>query len=296
MVRPLTCICFLLAVGSGAYLYLTKYEAQLLDRQIEKTLKETDALREQTRMLHAEWTLLNDPERLRLFADQYLTLQSVAPRQFTSMADLGGRLPAIRPPEPEPMPSPTVPGETPFGPTDLTRFATAEPAATVEDLPIPPLPVPPPPASVFASLPIATANAAPAPAPAQPVAERKPPVTQRPPLQAMEAPQARPSVTGGDVRPPPPPRPIEQRVVEQRPTEQRSPIQAQPVQAQPAPTRAQLAPAPVHAAPVYAPPVLASAQAPAYGGSLLGMSQGGGVPAPVPRPTPVGGTNFFGAN
>ncbi len=97
MIRPFTCLVFLLACGSGLYLYQSKHRASVLDEQIAQTVKSTEALREQTRMVSAEWTLLNDPERLRLLASQFLTLQTVSPNQFTSLADLDSRLPAPAP-------------------------------------------------------------------------------------------------------------------------------------------------------------------------------------------------------
>lgn len=99
MIRPVTCVCFLLACGSGLYLYQSKHRVQVLDHDIEQTVHATDALREQTRVLHAEWTLLNDPQRLQALADQFLNLKTVAPGQFTSMAELDNRLPAVRTPE-----------------------------------------------------------------------------------------------------------------------------------------------------------------------------------------------------
>src|SRR6185312_10852083 len=102
MIRPLTCLTFLVACGSGLYLYQSKHQVQLLDRQIEKAVHETDALREQSRALRAEWMLLNDPERLRQFADEYLSLKPIMPTQFTSMAELDSRLP---PPTPNPPPA-----------------------------------------------------------------------------------------------------------------------------------------------------------------------------------------------
>jgi hypothetical protein len=98
MIRPFTCLAFLLACGSGLYLYQSKHRVTVLDDRIAQTVKSTDALREQTRMLSAEWTLLNDPERLRQLATQFLTLQTVSPNQFTSLADLDSRLPASVPP------------------------------------------------------------------------------------------------------------------------------------------------------------------------------------------------------
>ena len=73
MIRPFTFICFLLACGSGLYLYQSKHRVQMLDHQIEQTVHATDTLREQTRVLHAEWTLLNDP---RAFAARWPTSSS----------------------------------------------------------------------------------------------------------------------------------------------------------------------------------------------------------------------------
>jgi cell division protein FtsL len=102
MIRPLTCLAFLLACGSGLYVYQAKHRVKMLDEQITQTIRSTDALREQTRMLSAEWTLLNDPERLRQLANQFLTLQTVSPNQFTSLGDLDSRLPAPVAPGPPP--------------------------------------------------------------------------------------------------------------------------------------------------------------------------------------------------
>src|SRR3954449_7574240 len=96
MIRPLTIVTFLMACGSGLYLYQSKHTVQVLDRDIEKTVHDTATLREQSRLLAAEWTMLNDPDTLRRFSDQYLRLKSIAPTQFTSMADLNGRLPAVQ--------------------------------------------------------------------------------------------------------------------------------------------------------------------------------------------------------
>lgn len=101
MIRPITVLTFILACGSGMYLYHAKHRVDLLDQQIDRTVKQTEALREQSRALHAEWMLLNDPERLRRLAARYLpTLQPVAPTQFTDLADLDSRLPPVAPTPP----------------------------------------------------------------------------------------------------------------------------------------------------------------------------------------------------
>ncbi len=100
MIRPITVATFLMACGSGLYLYQEKHEVQLLDRTIEKTVHETAGLREQSRVLAAEWTMLNDPERLRQYSDKYLVMKSIAPPQFTSLASLDSRLPPVAPETP----------------------------------------------------------------------------------------------------------------------------------------------------------------------------------------------------
>ena len=96
MIRPFTCVCFLLACGSGPVplsVQASRADARSRDREDRARHRE---LREQTRVLHAEWTLQNDPQRLQALADQFLNLKTVTPGQFTSMADLDSRLPAVQ--------------------------------------------------------------------------------------------------------------------------------------------------------------------------------------------------------
>ncbi len=105
MIRPFTCICLLLAAGSGLYLYQTKHQTQMVDREIERTLKLADATWQRSGVLRAEYTLLNDPSRLADLAGQYLpTLQTTAPGQFSTLADLDHRLPPVGPPPTDPAP------------------------------------------------------------------------------------------------------------------------------------------------------------------------------------------------
>lgn len=130
MIRPITCLAFLLACGSGLYLYQAKHRVKVLDDQIAAVAKSTDQLREQTRMLSAEWTLLNDPERLRTLANQFLTLQTVSPNQFTSLADLDSRLPPPVPPGTPPVAAtgaPVVAEQTP-APAGMAGTAGADAA------------------------------------------------------------------------------------------------------------------------------------------------------------------------
>ncbi|MGI4748603.1 MAG: cell division protein FtsL [Janthinobacterium lividum] len=110
MIRPFTCVCALLAGTSGLYLYSEKHRTTLLDQQISKIVADTQATRERTAMLRAEWELLNQPDRLGALATRFLPqLQPMAPTQFVQLASLDKRLPA---PGPETPPHPILTPET----------------------------------------------------------------------------------------------------------------------------------------------------------------------------------------
>ena len=122
MIRPITCVCFLAACGSGLYLYQSKHRVRVIDAEIEQVVHQTDALREQTRILHAQWTLLDQPDRLLELSTQFLALQPTKPSQFVSMADLDSRLPAPVPPQ-----QPAKPAEPPIGAVAGGTLAAPEP-------------------------------------------------------------------------------------------------------------------------------------------------------------------------
>jgi hypothetical protein len=270
MVRPLTVATFLLACGSGLYLYQSKHEVQLLDRTIEKTVHDTGALREQSRLLSAEWTMLNDPDRLRQFSDTYLSLRTINPGQFTSFADLDNKLPAQR--------------------TEVPAPSTDE-APVLIDSPPQSLPEPAPPVVQGKSQPVPQVV----------------PMRPAPPVAAAHAPEtkvavARPSNVEAPSRPAAAvePRMSDQRVADQHPRDQRAapraaetgsevrPVAPRPIilsAAKPHPvTPDDAKPA---AAPFREPTPSAAIPAP-FTGSLLGMAHGSMPPAP--RPTPVSAT------
>lgn len=95
MIRPLTCLSLVAALGAGLYLYQEKHRAQLLDRDITRTVKQAEQARDRIGLLKAEWALLNEPERLQGLAAQHLQLQPLQPAQFVRLEDLRSRLPAV---------------------------------------------------------------------------------------------------------------------------------------------------------------------------------------------------------
>jgi hypothetical protein len=98
MIRPFTFLCLAAACGSGLYLYTEKHRAEMLDRQIAHVIRQTEAARQTTSLLHAEWGLLNNPDRLRPMAEKYLSLTTMQPAQWVQLADLGNKLPPPAPP------------------------------------------------------------------------------------------------------------------------------------------------------------------------------------------------------
>ncbi len=300
MIRPLTIATFLMACGSGLYLYQSKHEAQVLDRTIEKTVRDTATYREQSRLLAAEWTMLNDPERLRQFSDTYLALKTITPSQFTSLADLDARLPPVPPP-------PT---------SSDSDEETGEPVAAVpEPAPVPAATEAPP--AVVADHPV---QAPPRPAAASPVAavasarppERKVAASRLPATDAASKPSATdpaPRVVATAE-----PRPSGQHPTDSHATERRSPQAAEtraaetkvaeshaamPLpQGRPIIVAAASHPSVSSAATTNPPAAPMTPQAPmpaATGGSLLGMARGSSS-SPLPRPTPVNATQSYNAN
>ena len=134
MIRPLTCLSLAAALGAGLYLYQEKHRAQLLDREITRTVKQADAARDRIGLLRAEWALLNEPERLAALASQHLqSLQSLQPAQFARLEDLRSRLPPIAvppPPAPAALDQPLVAALVPAAPA-RTQLAAAPVAAAL---------------------------------------------------------------------------------------------------------------------------------------------------------------------
>jgi len=134
MIRPFTCICLVLAAGSGLYLYQVKQRAFALDADLRSTFHGIDVAREKTRMLRADWALMNDPERLQALANQYLALKPMSPSQFMTLDQLAVALPAPVAPSAAPpavLPEETAPAIT--DPTHGTPMASAAPLSGTTD-------------------------------------------------------------------------------------------------------------------------------------------------------------------
>lgn len=70
------------AIGVGLLLYNVKHEVQGLEQQLARTNRAIETTYERIHVLHAEWSLLNDPERLRALSERHLDLVPMRPAQF----------------------------------------------------------------------------------------------------------------------------------------------------------------------------------------------------------------------
>lgn len=77
-----------LAIGVGVSLFLVKYKVQALENELiarqEQVVKDRGAIR----VLQAEWTYLNDPERLRRLSAEYLNLGPATAKNVTDISSL----------------------------------------------------------------------------------------------------------------------------------------------------------------------------------------------------------------
>ncbi|MCX8132891.1 MAG: hypothetical protein N3D18_02880, partial [Roseococcus sp.] len=198
MIRPLTLLSALAFLAAGFYVFHTKERVAGQERELRELLRETEAERQRTRLLQAEWARLNDQERLRALAAAHLRdLQPMEPQQFLRPEDALRRLPSAlafaAPPEAGFRPradAPSSPNEPLVFTTaslaalaraaEESRPAQARPAAVAVPAPAPVAPAAPVPAVPPAAASVARHAAPPGPAalPAEAAraAPRPPPV------------------------------------------------------------------------------------------------------------------------
>jgi hypothetical protein len=96
MLRLSTLCWALIAVAVGLFLYQVKHEVQGLEQQLARTNRAIGAAHERIHVLHAEWSLLNEPDRLRALATRHLDLVPMRPAQFAGTQAIAA-LPAAAP-------------------------------------------------------------------------------------------------------------------------------------------------------------------------------------------------------
>ena len=72
MIRRSTLLSTLLAVSMGLALFVVKYQVQDLEDTLIKINREISDSRQAVHVLKAEWSHLNEPNRLRFLATRHL--------------------------------------------------------------------------------------------------------------------------------------------------------------------------------------------------------------------------------
>lgn len=82
MIRLGTILWGLLVIAAGAAMFQVKYQVVRLENELTGLNREIASSREATRVLHAEWSLLSDPQRLARLNDNFLHLAPVTASQL----------------------------------------------------------------------------------------------------------------------------------------------------------------------------------------------------------------------
>lgn len=83
--RHTTILFLLLAGGISMVLFSVKYQVHDLENEHKRLLGELDDERRSLHVLRAEWATLNDPDRVRALAEDYLGLTPVRPHQVVGV-------------------------------------------------------------------------------------------------------------------------------------------------------------------------------------------------------------------
>lgn len=86
--RMTTIFTILLAGTLSMLLFTVKHRMQDMEDEISTLNRSISSEEQAIHVLKAEWSLLNDPKRLRGLASRYLGLSPVRPEQLGSVADL----------------------------------------------------------------------------------------------------------------------------------------------------------------------------------------------------------------
>ncbi|MEQ8747777.1 hypothetical protein [Pyruvatibacter sp.] len=95
MMRILNTAVVLVTLAVAFALYHVKYETQAEQRDIRNLTAELATEHDAIQVLQAEWSLLNQPERLEGLVERHTDLQPLAPAQIVTLADLPARPKAL---------------------------------------------------------------------------------------------------------------------------------------------------------------------------------------------------------
>lgn len=150
MIRVGTILSLSLAVAAGIGLFHAKHRVQALEAELSGIQQQILRDREAIHVLKAEWSFLNEPDRLAEFARRHLEMAPISGSQFATLDDIPEKLPP--PPAETPGESPAE-DDAPAGhapePAGEAQIVAAPEAAPTTPTKLAPAPVQPP----FAELP-----------------------------------------------------------------------------------------------------------------------------------------------
>ena len=125
MKRPATLILFALAVIAGGVLFGIAFEVSALEERLtvlnERITKDRDSIH----VLRAEWSYLNQPDRLHGLNQRYLDLQPLEGRQISKISALPVRTTPER--TPDPAPADAMPDEPQLAELSIAAALSAKP-------------------------------------------------------------------------------------------------------------------------------------------------------------------------
>jgi len=80
--RRSTVLFFLLALVVGFILFKVKYEVVEIEQKLAQTQQKIEQENETIHMLNAEWSHLNEPQRLKKLAEKYLDIVPMKTEQI----------------------------------------------------------------------------------------------------------------------------------------------------------------------------------------------------------------------
>jgi hypothetical protein len=122
-----------LAVVAGVGLFHVSYRVQSLEEELTRLNREILRERETIHVLRAEWSYLNEPQRLAELSRRHLTLAPLSASQMMRIEDLPLRLPPLIA-ETAPLPAPAHSIQPSNVTAPVGAPAKAEPPTSIADL------------------------------------------------------------------------------------------------------------------------------------------------------------------
>lgn len=85
--RRSTGLFFILALVVGFVLFKVKYEVIAVEQKLAETLHQTERENENIHILKAEWSHLNEPQRLQKLAEKYLDIVPTKTDQIVAISN-----------------------------------------------------------------------------------------------------------------------------------------------------------------------------------------------------------------